>query len=74
MAASDWGNRSGRQLFSEDDWRTGSEYGGVGGLIAPIDSPHTESITAPEQMMVIYNIDPLDTVEQPIEVTKQMAK
>ncbi len=74
MAASDWGAWGGRPILSEDDWRTGSEYGGVGGLISPIDSPHTESMPAFEQLTLIKNIDPMDTVTQPVEVTKQMAK
>jgi hypothetical protein len=41
---------------STDDYRTGSEFGGVGGLVQP--SPHVP--TAAERLSMIYMIDPAD--------------
>jgi hypothetical protein len=46
---------------SEDDYRLGSEFGGVGGLIQP--APH--SATSSERLMQIYAIDPMDDGLQP---------
>jgi hypothetical protein len=45
-----------RDLVSDTDYRTGSEFGGVGGLIQP--APHTPS--ASERLHMIYAIDPMD--------------
>lgn len=47
---------SSRDLVSTDDYRTGSEFGGVGGLIQP--APHKP--TASERLHMIYAIDPMD--------------
>lgn len=45
-----------RDLVSEENYRDGSEFGGVGGLIQPV--PHTP--TASERLMMVYAIDPTD--------------
>jgi hypothetical protein len=45
-----------RDLVSTEDYRDGSEFGGVGGLIQP--APHTPS--ASERLHMIYAIDPTD--------------
>lgn len=45
-----------RELVSEEDYRTGSEFGGVGGLIQP--PPHNP--TASERLHMLYAIDPTD--------------
>lgn len=45
-----------RSLLSEEDYRDGSEYGGVGGLIQPL--PHQP--TSSERLSMIYAIDPTD--------------
>lgn len=45
-----------RSLVSEESYRDGSEFGGVGGLIQP--TPHVP--TASERLMSIYAIDPTD--------------
>lgn len=45
-----------RSLVSEEDYRDGSEFGGVAGLIQP--APHTP--TATERLSMIYAIDPID--------------
>lgn len=45
-----------RDLVSIEDPDTGSEFGGVGGLIQP--PPHNPS--ASERLSMIYAIDPLD--------------
>lgn len=66
----DWG---GRKVVSDADWRTGTEYGGVDGIIAPLDSPHTEAMPAYEQWMIVRNIDPTDNVTGPVEELKQIA-
>lgn len=55
---SDSGAWGGRPMISKENWRRGSEYGGVGGLIAPRDSPHNPADVASEQLMMIYNTDP----------------
>lgn len=43
-------------LVSEEDYRDGSEFGGVGGLIQP--PPHVP--TASERLLMVYAIDPTD--------------
>lgn len=43
-------------LLNEEDYRTGSEYGGVAGLVQP--APHVP--TASERLSAIYAIDPTD--------------
>jgi hypothetical protein len=45
-----------RDLVSEYDYREGSEYGGVPGVIQP--APHVP--TATERLRMIYALDPLD--------------
>lgn len=45
-----------RNLVSTEDYRQGSEFGGVGGLIQP--SPHVP--TASERLMMVYAIDSCD--------------
>ena len=45
-----------RDLVSPEDYRTGSEFGGVVGLIQP--PPHVP--TASERLRMIYAIDPTD--------------
>lgn len=45
-----------RDLVSTEDYREGSEFGGVGGLIQP--PPHNP--TASERLHMIYAIDPQD--------------
>lgn len=45
-----------RDLVSEEDYRDGSEFSGVGGLIQPV--PHAP--TASERLMMVYAIDPTD--------------
>lgn len=45
-----------RDLVSTEDYRDGSEFGGVGGLIQPV--PHVP--TASEKLMQVYAIDPTD--------------
>lgn len=49
----EWG---GRALFSGETFDSGSEYGGVGGLIQP--PPHDPRDEAKEQLMLIYNSHP----------------
>lgn len=53
-----------RDLVSEEDYRTGSEFGGVGGLIQP--APHVP--TAGERLSMIYAIDPTDDGTRPDSV------
>jgi hypothetical protein len=60
MAGTDHGGWGGREIFSNDNWQNGTEYGGVGGLVAPIDSPHTPNITGKEELMLIHASDPGD--------------
>lgn len=48
-------------LVSPEDYRTGSEFGGVVGLIQP--PPHVP--TASERLRMIYAIDPTDDGNQP---------
>lgn len=43
-------------LANDNDYRTGSEYGGVAGLVQP--APHVP--TASERLSAIYAIDPTD--------------
>lgn len=45
-----------RDLVSDEDYRTGTEFGGVSGLIQP--APHTP--TASERLHMVYAIDPTD--------------
>jgi hypothetical protein len=45
-----------RDLVSEEDYRTGTEFGGVVGLIQP--APHVP--TGSERLHMIYAIDPTD--------------
>lgn len=47
---------SSRELVSQEDPNTGSEFGGVDGLIQPY--PHVP--TAGERLRMIYAIDPMD--------------
>lgn len=53
-----------RNLVSEEDYRTGSEFGGVGGLIQP--PPHVPK--ASERLHMIYAIDPQDDGTRPDSV------
>lgn len=53
----DWGGND--NIFSKKDWRSGSEYGGVEGLVPPLDSGHTNYLTAGEQLMLIYDTKPV---------------
>jgi hypothetical protein len=55
---------SSRSLVSEEDYRDGTEFGGVGGLIQP--TPHVP--TASERLAMIYAIDPLDDGSRPDSV------
>lgn len=43
--------------FNPNDYRTGTEYGGVAGLIQP--APHVP--TSSERLSMLYAIDPTDT-------------
>lgn len=54
-----------RDLVSEEDYRDGSEFSGVGGLIQP--APHTP--TASERLHMIYAIDPTDDGTEPGSIT-----
>jgi hypothetical protein len=49
-----WG---GKPIVSEKDWRKGTEYGGVEGMIQPLDSPHGNHVTEDEQLQIIYNTE-----------------
>lgn len=49
---------------SEEDYRTGSEFGGVAGLIQP--EPHTP--TSSERLSMVYAIDPTDDGTRPDSV------
>lgn len=53
-----------RDLVSTEDYRTGTEFGGVGGLIQP--PPHVP--TASERLSMIYAIDPMDDGSRPDSV------
>jgi hypothetical protein len=53
-----------KSYVSEVDYREGSEFGGVPGLIQP--APHTPN--ASERLMSIYAIDPADDGLQPESV------
>lgn len=53
-----------RSLVSEEDIYTGSEFGGVGGLIQP--PPHNPN--ASERLHMIYAIDPQDDGTRPDSV------
>jgi hypothetical protein len=57
MDHGDWG---GRKLVSEKDWRKGTEYGGVEGMIQPAGSGHDVADHPREQLMLMYNTDPGD--------------
>jgi hypothetical protein len=50
-----------RSLVSEEDYQTGSEFGGVAGMIQP--APHVPSSS--ERLAMIYAIDPTDDGLQP---------
>lgn len=54
-----------RDLVSDDDYRTGTEFGGVAGLIQP--PPHVP--TASERLHMVYAIDPADDGTQTGSVT-----
>lgn len=45
-----------RDLVSTEDYRTGTEFGGVGGIIQP--TPHNP--TSGERLHMLYAIDPQD--------------
>lgn len=51
-------------LTSTEDYRTGTEFGGVAGMIQP--SPHVP--TASERRMQIMHIDPMDDGTRPDSV------
>lgn len=53
-----------RDLVSTEDYREGSEFGGVGGLIQPV--PHVP--TASERLHMVYAIDPMDDGNHPDSV------
>lgn len=53
-----------RDLVSDENYRDGSEFGGVGGLIQP--EPHTPN--AHERLWMIYAIDPTDDGTEPESV------
>lgn len=53
-----------RDLVSTEDYWTGSEFGGVAGLIQP--APHNP--TASERLSQIYAIDPMDDGTHPDSV------
>lgn len=55
---------SSRDLVSPEDYRNGSEFGGVSGLIQPV--PHVP--TASERLRMIYAIDPMDDGSRPDSV------
>lgn len=69
----DDGGWGGKPIVSEKDWRDGSEYGGVEGLIPPLDSAHTNVMPASEQLMLIHNMDPVKTDDLLVEVPKRLA-
>lgn len=51
-------------LVSDEDYRTGSEFGGVAGLIQP--PPHVPD--AAERLHMVYAIDPTDDGTRPDSV------
>jgi hypothetical protein len=53
-----------RDLVSPYDYRTGSEFGGVPGIIQP--APHVP--TAAERLHMVYAIDPTDPGTEPDSV------
>lgn len=53
-----------RDLVATDDYRTGSAFGGVAGLIQP--PPHVP--TASERLRMVYAIDPMDDGTRPDSV------
>lgn len=53
-----------RDLVSEEDYRTGTEFGGVDGLIQP--PPHVPD--AAERLHMVYAIDPMDDGTRPDSV------
>lgn len=55
---------SSRDLVSTEDYRDGSEFGGVGGYIQP--PPHNP--TASERLHMMYAIDPMDDGSRPDSV------
>jgi hypothetical protein len=50
-----------KDIVSTEDYRDGSEYGGVGGRIQP--PPHVP--TASERLAMVYAIDPTDDGTRP---------
>lgn len=50
-----------KNLVSTEDYRTGTEFGGVGGVIQPL--PHVP--TSGERLRMIYAIDPTDPGDNP---------
>lgn len=69
-------------LTSDTDYTTGSEFGGVDGLIQP--PPHDVVNSPSEQLMQIYQTDPAagmiqyadghtDVETQPVPVTKKIS-
>jgi hypothetical protein len=50
-----------RDLVGTDDYSTGTEFGGVAGLIQP--SPHVPD--AAERLHMVYAIDPTDPGDDP---------
>lgn len=59
----DHGAWGGKPIISEEDWQGGTEYGGVGGIIAPLNSPHYKSLTADELLMMLKNSRPTDAAD-----------
>jgi hypothetical protein len=55
---------SSRDLVSDYDYRTGSEFGGVPGIIQP--PPHVP--TAAERLHMVHAIDPTDAGTEPDSV------
>lgn len=53
-----------RDLVSPEDYRTGSEFGGVAGMIQP--APHVP--TSAQRLHMIYAIDPEDDGTRPDSV------
>lgn len=71
---SDHGAWGGKPLTSEKDWRKGSEYGGQEGIIQPLDSPHTASLSAREVLMMVLNTPPTEPIDTQVpEPLKRLA-
>lgn len=56
----DHGNWGGRKLHSTKDWRKGSEYGGVEGLLPPESSPHDSADHPVDILWMMRNTNPGD--------------